>query len=90
MANRIGVESSKVTSVIVEASEYRDLVRKYQVSGAPKTMVSEKVEILGTLPQDDIVRTAVGASGTSRLRDGLGPLTLPGAHTMMRGRAPPK
>ena len=61
----MAVESPRVTSVIVEASEYPDLVRKYQVSGVPKTMVNEKVEILGARPEEDFVRTAVGASSTS-------------------------
>ncbi len=58
----MAVESPKVTSVIVEASESPDLVRKYQVSGVPKTMVNERVEILGARPEEDFVRTAVGAA----------------------------
>ena len=56
----MAVESSKVTSIIVEASEYPDLVRQYRVSGVPKTMVNETVEILGARPEEDFVRTAVG------------------------------
>ena len=57
----MAVESPNVTSIIVEASEYPDLVRKYQVSGVPKTIVNERVEILGARPEEDFVRTAVGA-----------------------------
>jgi predicted DsbA family dithiol-disulfide isomerase len=58
----MAVESPKVTSIVVEASEYPDLVRKYQVSGVPKTMVNERVEILGARPEEDFVRTALGGS----------------------------
>jgi predicted DsbA family dithiol-disulfide isomerase len=58
----MAVESPRVTSVIVEASESPDLVRKYQVSGVPKTVVNERVEILGARPEEDFVRTAVGAA----------------------------
>jgi len=58
----MAVESPKVTSVIVEASEHPDLVRKYHVSGVPKTVVNERVEILGSRPEEDFVRTAVGAA----------------------------
>ena len=58
----MAVESPKVTSVIVEASESPDLVRKYQVSGVPKTVVNERVEILGARPEEDFVRTAIGAA----------------------------
>jgi len=59
----MAVESGKVTSFVVEASEYPDLVRKYQVSGVPKTMVNGTVEILGARPEEDFIRTAVGALG---------------------------
>ena len=58
----MAVESPKVTSVIVEASESPDLVRRYQVSGVPKTVVNDRVEILGARPEEDFVRTAVGAA----------------------------
>ena len=60
----MAVESPRVTSVIVEASEYPDLVQKYRVSGVPKTMVNDTVEILGAVPEDDFVRSAVGAVAT--------------------------
>ena len=59
----MAVESGHVTSFIVEASEYPDLVRKYQVSGVPKTVVNDSTEILGARPEEDFVRTAVGAAG---------------------------
>ena len=51
-----------MTSIIVEASEYPDLVRKYRVSGVPKTVVNETVEILGARDEQTFVRTAVGAA----------------------------
>lgn len=57
----MAVESPRVTSVIVEASEFPDLVSKYQVSGVPKTIVNENGEILGARPEEEFVRTAVGA-----------------------------
>ena len=59
----MAVESAKVTSFVFEASEYPDLVRKYHVSGVPKTVVNGTVEILGARPEEDFIRTAVGALG---------------------------
>jgi hypothetical protein len=59
----MAVGHANVTSAIVEATEYPDLVRKYQVSGVPKTMVNGTVEILGARPEEDFVRAAVGALG---------------------------
>jgi predicted DsbA family dithiol-disulfide isomerase len=57
----MAVENPHVTSVIIEASEYPDLVRQYQVSGVPKTVVNEKIEILGARAEDQFVRTAISA-----------------------------
>jgi hypothetical protein len=36
-----------------------DLSRKYRVTGVPKTIVNETIEILGGLPEQDFVRAAL-------------------------------
>ena len=36
-----------------------DLSRKFRVTGVPKTIVNEKVEILGALPEADFVDAAL-------------------------------
>ena len=51
--------SPHITAVAVEATEFPDLVRRYQVTGVPKTVVNEEVEILGALPQDAFVEQAL-------------------------------
>jgi predicted DsbA family dithiol-disulfide isomerase len=51
--------SPHITSYAVEATEFPDLARRYQVSGVPKTIVNEEVEILGALPPDVFVEQAL-------------------------------
>ena len=48
-----------ITAYAVEATEFPDLARRYQVSGVPKTVVNEDVEILGALPQDAYIEQAL-------------------------------
>ncbi len=48
-----------ITAFAVEATEFPDLARRYRVTGVPKTVVNEAVEILGGLPQDDFVQQAL-------------------------------
>ena len=48
-----------ITADAVEATEFMDLSRKYHVTGVPKTIVNETVEILGGLPEKDFVRAAL-------------------------------
>ena len=61
LAHRLAVESPMITASCVEATEFMDLSRKFRVTGVPKTIVNESMEILGALPEDQFVRTVVGA-----------------------------
>ena len=54
--------SPHITAYAVEATEYPDLARRYQVSGVPKTVVNDEVEILGALPQDAFVEQALSVA----------------------------
>ena len=48
-----------ITAYAVEATEFPDLARKYRITGVPKTVVNDRIEILGGLPQDDFVQQAL-------------------------------
>jgi len=61
--------NANITAYAVEATEFPDLARRYRVTGVPKTVVDETVEILGGLPQDLFVAQALAG------RDGsVGPI----------------
>jgi len=51
--------SPHVTAFAVEATEFPDLARKYMVTGVPKTVVNDEVEILGALPESAFVEQAL-------------------------------
>jgi glutaredoxin-like protein len=61
LAHRLAVESPLIRATCVEATEFIDLSRRYQVTGVPKTIVNGTIEMLGALPESVFVRTAVGA-----------------------------
>jgi predicted DsbA family dithiol-disulfide isomerase len=48
-----------ITAEAIEATEFMELTRKYRVTGVPKTIVNEDIEILGALPEDMFVRAAL-------------------------------
>jgi hypothetical protein len=52
--------SPHITAYAVEATEFPDLARRYMVTGVPKTIVNDEIEILGALPQDAFVEQAIG------------------------------
>lgn len=51
-----------ITATSVEATEFMDLSRKFRVTGVPKTIVNERVEILGALPEADFIDSALQPS----------------------------
>jgi hypothetical protein len=55
----MAIENANITAIAVEATEYPDLVRQYRVNGVPKTVVDDRVEILGALPETEFVRQAL-------------------------------
>jgi hypothetical protein len=51
--------SPHITSSAVEATEFPDLARRYRVTGVPKTVVNDSIEILGGLPEDSFIDQAL-------------------------------
>ena len=41
-----------------------DLARKYRVTGVPKTVVNDAIEIMGALPEDAFVRAILAPPDT--------------------------
>ncbi len=66
----MAIESDRVTGDSVEASEFPDLVQRYQVSGVPKIVVNDRVEFVGAQPEGrflDHVLRAVPKNGDNQL-----------------------
>ena len=51
----MAVESPMVTATAIDATEYPDLVQRYNVNGVPKTVINDRVEILGAAPEEELV-----------------------------------
>lgn len=62
--------SPNITAYAVEATEFPDLARKYRVTGVPKTVVDEEVEILGALPPDMFIEQALAHLSAAGNPDG--------------------
>ena len=62
LAHEMAFANPNITAFAVEATEFPDLARKYSVTGVPKTVVNDSVEILGALPPDAFVEQALGGA----------------------------
>jgi len=61
VAHEMAFANPNITAFAVEATEFPDLARRYAVTGVPKTVVNDSVEILGALPPDAFVEQALAA-----------------------------
>jgi len=64
LAHEMAFANPNITAFAVEATEFPDLARKYSVTGVPKTVVNDSVEILGALPPDAFVSQALAQPGS--------------------------
>lgn len=48
-----------ITADAIEATEFMELSRKYRVTGVPKTIVNETIEIMGGLAEKPFVRAVL-------------------------------
>ena len=51
LATQLAIESPLVSAAAVSAVEYPDLVRRYRITGVPMTVVNDRNEIVGALPE---------------------------------------
>jgi predicted DsbA family dithiol-disulfide isomerase len=54
--------NTHITSHAIDATEFMELSRRYRVTGVPKTVVNDTIEIMGALPEDMYVRAALQIS----------------------------
>lgn len=59
LALEMAAASVNVTTYAIEATEFPDLARRYRVTGVPKTIVDDAVEILGAVPEDEFIAQAL-------------------------------
>jgi glutaredoxin-like protein len=59
LAHEMAFASPHITAYAVEATEFPDLAGRYHVSGVPKTVVNDQVEILGALPESAYIEQAL-------------------------------
>jgi glutaredoxin-like protein len=68
LALRMAAESPLIRATCVEATEFLELSRLYRVTGVPKTVVNNEIEIFGAVPEDEFVRSIVGAPASPEVQ----------------------
>ncbi len=61
MAHKLAMENVHITGDVVEVSEFIDLAQRYQVQAVPKTVINDRVEFTGALPEPRFVQEVLKA-----------------------------
>jgi glutaredoxin-like protein len=64
LAHEMAWANANITAYAVEVTEYPDLARRYHVTGVPKTVVDETIEILGAVPEEEFISQSLTAMAT--------------------------
>ena len=64
LAWRLAAASPRVAASVIEATEFPDLVQRYRVTGVPKTIVDDRIEILGSQPEAAFVQAVLQVDST--------------------------
>lgn len=65
----MGVESEKVLADVVEVSEFPDMARQYGVTGVPKIVINDQLELVGAQPEAVLVKAACEFGGDGERSD---------------------
>jgi hypothetical protein len=64
LAQHMSVASDRVRSTVIEATEFPELSRAYQVMGVPKVVINDRVQFEGAVPEPDFLSAVLQAVET--------------------------
>jgi predicted DsbA family dithiol-disulfide isomerase len=61
LAQHMAIASDRVTAECIEATEFPELSRRYQVMAVPKIVINDKVQFEGAIPERDFLGAVLQA-----------------------------
>jgi len=61
LAQHMSIASDRVRSECVEATQFPELSRQYQVMAVPKIVINDRVEFEGAIPEPDFLNAVLQA-----------------------------
>ena len=70
MAHALAMVNPFITADVVEAQEFPDLARRFQVMSVPKTVINDRVSFAGAVPESTFLQRVLEAVGAEDAEDG--------------------
>lgn len=68
----MALESSRVRADVVEVQEFPQLAQAYRVMSVPKTVINDKVQFIGAVPEEELLKRVLQAVGVEQEAAGGG------------------
>ncbi len=62
-AHALALANTHITAEVVEVQEFPDMAQHYQVMGVPKTVINDKAEFVGAVPDEIFVNAILESLG---------------------------
>ncbi len=62
LAHQMAIENAHITADVVEATEFPELVQRYQVRGVPKIILNETSTPEGALSEERLIEKVIAAA----------------------------
>ena len=63
LAQHMAIASDRVTAECIEATEFPELSRRYQVMAVPKIVINDTLQFEGAIPEQDFLSAVLQAVG---------------------------
>jgi predicted DsbA family dithiol-disulfide isomerase len=63
LAHQLAVEGARITSDVIEIQEFPDLAQRYAVTGVPKIVFNDQIELIGAQPESALLSAVLQAGG---------------------------
>jgi len=61
LAHKLAIENEHITADVVEVSEFIDMAQRYRVQGVPKTVINDRIEVVGAVPEPRFIQEVLKA-----------------------------
>ncbi len=61
LAHKMAIENPSVKADVVEATEFPELAQRYRVQGVPKTVINERTDVVGLVPEARLLDSVLRA-----------------------------
>jgi alkyl hydroperoxide reductase subunit AhpF len=61
LAQHMAIASPRITAECIEANEFPELSRRYQVMAVPKVVINDTVQFEGAIPEQDFLGAVLQA-----------------------------